>query len=324
MENIDLLISKLDHRIRSLHQAKLIVAKVDEASSLEQRYILDYIQITKAGGIIPGVEFMILDSLSRYFNLYEDDLEHQQILVTMAGELKDASRHDLLASTKIIQNNYPSIYLLTQESLTQNEPSALNIIARVFAELDIRSKLVVGVAVLISATIIDAKISSTFNTSPDPNSSTPTTTLTTPEQTVVPTQAVVTQQTPSPEQTIATEQVPIVNSEPVITEDRQSGLSALSYQSHCTLLSEQNTSENIIDDNCNVAQTVDRKNYTLNWTNGEIYNIEIITDRQAVINGEQATIIQKNSNGITISFSKGRIGWELKGRSEERRVGKEC
>lgn len=300
MANIDLLISKLDHRLRSLHQEQLLVAKVDEASSLEQRYISDYIQITKTGGIIPGVEFMILDSLSRYFNLYEDDLEHQQILVTMAGELKDASRRDLLASTKIIQNNYPSIYLLTQESLTQNEPSALNVIARVFAELDIRSKLVLGVAVLISATILGAKISSTFNRLPDPNSFTPATNLATPEQNVAPTQPVTTQQ------------VPVTTSEPVVTEDRQSGLSVLSYQSQCTLLSEQNQSENIIDDSCNIAQTVDQRNYTLNWTNGEVSNIEIITDQQAVINGEQATIIQKNSSGITISFSKCKIGWELK------------
>jgi hypothetical protein len=303
MADIDLLISKLDHRLRSLHQEQSLVAK---AGSLEQGYTSDYIQITKTGGITPGIEFMILDSLSKHFNLYEDDLERQQILAAMTGELKNASNRDLLASTKIIQNAYPSIYLLTQESLTQIKASSRNVIARVFAALDTRSKLVVCVAALISAAILGAKISSTFNRSPDPNPSTPTTTLATPEQTVSPTQAVVAQQTPSPEQT------PVLNTEPVITEDRQSGLSALSYQSHCTLLSEQNQSENIIDDNCNIAQTVDRKNYTLTWTNGEVSHVEIITDRQAVINGEQATIVQKNSNGITISFSKGRIGWDLK------------
>jgi hypothetical protein len=303
MADIDLLISKLDHRLRSLHQEQSLVAK---AGSLEQGYTSDYIQITKTGGITPGIEFMILDSLSKHFNLYEDDLERQQILAAMTGELKNASNRDLLASTKIIQNAYPSIYLLTQESLTQIKASSRNVIARVFAALDTRSKLVVCVAALISAAILGAKISSTFNRSPDPNPSTPTTTLATPEQTVSPTQAVVAQQTPSPEQT------PVLNTEPVITEDRQSGLSALSYQSHCTLLSEQNQSENIIDDNCNIAQTVDRKNYTLTWTNGEVSHVEIITDRQAVINGEQATIVQKNSNGITISFSKGKIGWGLR------------
>jgi hypothetical protein len=303
MANIDLSISKLDHRLRALHQEQSLVAK---AGSLERGYTSDYIQMTKTGGITPGIEFMILDSLSNYFNLYEDDLERQQILAAMTGELKNTSSRDLLASTKIIQNAYPSIYLLTQESLTQIKASSRNVIARVFAALDTRSKLVVGVAALISAAILGAKISSTFNSSPDPNPSTPTTTLATPEQTVAPTQAVVAQQTPSPEQ------IPVLNTEPVITEDRQSGLSALSYQSHCTLLSEQNQSENIIDDNCNIAQTVDRKNYTLTWTNGEVSHVEIITDRQAVINGEQATIVQKNSNGITISFSKGKIGWGLR------------
>jgi hypothetical protein len=309
MTNIDLLISKLDYRLRSLHQEQSLVTK---AGSLEQGYTSDYIQITKTGGITPGIEFIILDSLSNHFNLYEDDLERQQILAAMTGELKNASSRDLLASTKIIQNTYPSIYLLTQESLTQIKASSRNVIVRVFTALDTRSKLVVGVAVLISATILGAKISSTFNRSPDPNPSTPTTTLATPEQTVAPIQAVVAQQTPSPEQTATTQQAPVMNTEPVITEDRQSGLSALSYQSHCTLLSEQNQSDNIIDDNCSIAQTVDRKNYTLNWTNGEVSNIEIRTDRQAVINGEQATIVQKNSNGITISFSKGKIGWDLK------------
>jgi hypothetical protein len=308
MTNIDLLISKLDHRLRSLHQEQSLVAK---AGSLEQGYTSDYIQITKTGGITPGVEFIILDSLSNHFNLYEDDLERQQILAAMTGELKNASSRDLLASTKIIQNTYPSIYLLTQESLTQIKASSLNIVVKVFLSLDTRSKLIVGVAVLISATMLGARISSIFNRSPD-NPSTSTTSLVTPEQNVAPTQAVVAQQTPSLEQTATTQQAPVANTEPVITEDRQSGLSALSYQSHCTLLSEQNQSDNIIDDNCSIAQTVDRKNYTLNWTNGEVSNIEIITDRQAVINGEQATIVQKNSNGITISFSKGRIGWDLK------------
>jgi hypothetical protein len=306
MANIDLLISKLDHRLRSLHQEQLLVEKVNGADSLEQRYISDYIQITKTGSINPGIEFTILDALSKHFNLYEDDLEHQQILLAMAGELKNAPRRDLLASTKIIQNNYPSIYLLTQESLTQTKASSFNVVARVFLALDTRSKLIVSVAVLISATMIGARISSIFNRSPDPNPSTPTTSLATPEQ------AVVIQQTPLPEEVVAPPQSVTTQGNSIISADRQSGLETLSYRNHCTLLSEQNTSENIIDDNCSISQTIDQKNYTLSWTNGEVSNIEIITDRQAVIDGEQATIIQKDSNGITISFSKGKIGWELK------------
>ncbi len=310
MANIDLLISKLDHRLRSLRQEQL-VTKVDEAGGLEQRYISDYIQITKTGRINPGIEFMILDSLSKYFNLYEDDLERQQILAAMAGELKNAARHNLLTSTKIIQNNYSSIYLLIQESLVQAQASSLPITVKVFLALDIRSKLIVGVAVLITTTIIYSKISSIFHKSPDSNPSTSTTSLATPDQTVAPTQAVAERQTPSPEQVVATPPASTTQDK-IVSADRQSGLETLSYRSHCTLLSPQNTSENIIDDNCNISQTIDRKNYTLSLTNGGIYNIEIITDRQAVIDGEQATIVQKDSSGITISFSKGKVGWELK------------
>jgi hypothetical protein len=309
MANIDLLISKLDHRLRSLHQEQSLVVK---AGSLEQGCTSEYIQMTKTGGITPGIEFIILDSLSNHFNLYEDDLEHQQVLAAMTGELKNTARHNILASTKIIQNNYPSIYLLTQESLTQLNASSLNIVVKVFLSLDTKSKLIVGIAALISATMLGGKISSIFNRSPDNNPSTSTTSLATPDQTVASTQAVVSQQILSPEQVVATPQAATTQDNSIVSADRQSGLETLSYRSHCTLLSEQNRSENVIDDNCNISQTIDRKNYTLSWTNGETYNIEIITDRQAVIDGEQATIIKKDSNGITISFSKGRMGWELK------------
>ncbi len=310
MANIDLLISKLDHRLRSLHQEQL-VAKVNGVDSSEQRYIADYIQITKTGNINPGIEFTILDALSKHFNLYEDDLERQQILAAMASELKNAARHNILASTKIIENSYPSIYLLTQDSLNQAKVSSVSIIVKLFLALDTRSKLLVGVAVLISAMMLHSKIFSIFHRSPNPNSSTPATSLAIPDRTVAPTQSV-DRQTPSPEEVSATPQAATTQNNSIVSTDRQTGLETLSYRSQCTLISEQNQSENIIDDNCNISQTIDRKNYTLSWTNGKTYNIEIITDRQAVIDGEQATIVQKDSNGISISFLKGRVGWELK------------
>lgn len=310
MANIDLLISKLDHRLRSLHQEQL-VAKVNGVDSSEQRYIADYIQITKTGNINPGIEFTILDALSKHFNLYEDDLERQQILAAMASELKNAARHNILASTKIIENSYPSIYLLTQDSLNQAKVSSVSIIVKLFLALDTRSKLIVGVAVLISAMMLHSKIFSIFHRSPNPNSSTPATSLAIPDRTVAPTQSV-DRQTPSPEEVSATPQAATTQNNSIVSTDRQTGLETLSYRSQCTLISEQNQSENIIDDNCNISQTIDRKNYTLSWTNGKTYNIEIITDRQAVIDGEQATIVQKDSNGISISFLKGRVGWELK------------
>jgi hypothetical protein len=320
MANIELLISKLDRRLKSLYQEQSLVNQANKVGSLEQGLLSEYINLTKTGGIIPGVEFIVLDSLSKHFNLYEDDRERQQILSEMAGELHDANHSDLLGSSKIIQNAYPSIYLLTQERLNLITIRPLSWVAGILKKPEARSKLVIGIAI-IGAAIVGAIISNTFNKSISASSSTTDSTSQTPptlvqvispsnpvspEQDVTPAQSVVPQPTPSPEQVITTQ------NSPVISEDKQYGLETLSYQSHCTLLSEQNNSENIIDDNCNISQTIDRKNYILNWTSGEVSHIEIITDRQAIINGEQANIVQKNSSGITISFSKGRIGWDLK------------
>ena len=195
MTNIELLIFKLDRKLKLLHEELPFTTKSDKVGKLEQGYLSDYVRITTTGGVIPGIEFIILDSLSKYFNIYEDEQEHQQILVAMASELKDASNRDLFASAKIIKNNYPSIYRLTKERLTHSKIPLIDEIIRSLAGLDIGSKL------FISAVIVGAIISNTFNRSPSHNSSTPATTIETPEQTVAPTQAVVTQQTPAPEQT---------------------------------------------------------------------------------------------------------------------------
>lgn len=327
MANIELLISKLDRRLKSLHQEQSLVAKANKVGSLEQGLLSEYIKLTTTGGIILGVEFIVLDSLLKHFNLYEDERERQQILSSMAGELNDATRSDILTSIKIIQNDYPSLYLLIQERLNLTKIRPVSWIVGILKQPEARSKLVIGI-VIIGAAIFGAIISNTFNKSLTSSSSTTDTTPQmpstlvpvtspsnppSPQQSVTPTQAVVAQPTPSPEQAVTTPQASTTQNSPVISEDLQSsGLETLSYQSHCTLLSEQNKSENIIDDNCNISQTIDRKNYTLNWTNGEVSHVEIITDRQAIINGEQASIVQKNSDGITISFSKGRIGWDLK------------
>jgi hypothetical protein len=326
MANIELLISKLDRRLKSLHQEQSLVAKANKVGSLEQGLLSEYIKLTTTGGIIPGLEFIVLDSLSKHFNLYEDDRERQQILSAMAVELNDATISDLLASTKIIQNAYPSIYLLTQERLNFTKIHPLSWILGILKKSEGRSKLVIGI-ITIGAAIFGATISNTFNKSISANSSTtdpvsqtppalvPVTSSPpplSPQQNVTPAQSGVPQTTPSPEQVVATQQADTNQNNPVISDNKQSGLETLSYQSHCTLLSEQNKSENIIDDNCNISQTIDRKNYTLSWTNGEVSHVEIITDRQALINGEQASIVQKTSDGITISFSKGKIGWEVK------------
>ena len=325
MANIELLISKLDRKLKSLQQEQSLATTTDKAGTLEQGYLSDYVRLTTTDGVIPGVEFIILDSLSKHFNLYEDDREHQQILAAMAGELKDATSRDFLASTNIIQNAYPSIYLLTQERLNLTTIHPISWLAAILKQPESRSKLVIGI-VIIGATVFGAIVSNTFNKSLNYSSSTADTTTQTPstlvpatsppnpaspQQNIPPTEAVV-EPTSSPEQTVITQQESTTQNNPATSEARQSGLETSSYQSHCTLLSEQNKLENIIDDNCNISQTIDGKNYTLNWTNGEVSHVEIVTDRQAIINGEQASIVQKDSAGITINFSKGRIGWELK------------
>ena len=92
MANIELLISKLDRKLKSLQQEQSLATTTDKAGTLEQGYLSDYVRLTTTDGVIPGVEFIILDSLSKHFNLYEDDREHQQILAAMAGELKEIGR----------------------------------------------------------------------------------------------------------------------------------------------------------------------------------------------------------------------------------------
>jgi hypothetical protein len=163
MANIELLISKLDRRLKSLHQEQSLVTKAHKIGDLEQGLLSEYIRFT-TGGIIPGVEFIVLDSLSKHFNLYEDDRERQQILSTMADELNDATSSDLLASTKIIQNAYPSIYLLTQERLNLTTIHPVSWIVGILKEPEARSKLVIGI-IIICAAIFGAIISNTFNKS---------------------------------------------------------------------------------------------------------------------------------------------------------------
>jgi ARC6-like, IMS domain len=92
--------------------------------------------------------------------------------------------------------------------------------------------------------------------------------------------------------------------------DQQSSSSA-TYPSHCTFLSALNKQQNIIDDNCSVSVNSDNS-YTLTWSNGEVHTINFDNKNKVVINGSDAEIVQKNSDGITISYARGKIGWDLK------------
>jgi hypothetical protein len=117
MASIDLLIPELDRKLRSLHQEQSLVIKTGKTGMLEQPLLPEYLRLTMTDGIVPGVEFIALDALSKHFNLYEDERERQQILAAMADELNDSTASDILASIQIIQNDYPSIYQLAKEQL---------------------------------------------------------------------------------------------------------------------------------------------------------------------------------------------------------------
>jgi hypothetical protein len=117
MTSIDLLIPELDRKLRSLHQEQSLVIKTGKTGILEQPLLPEYLRLTKTTGIVPGIELIALDALSKYFNLYEDERDRQQILAAMADELDAAAAGDILGSIQIIQNDYPSIYQLAREQL---------------------------------------------------------------------------------------------------------------------------------------------------------------------------------------------------------------
>ncbi len=117
MASIDLLIPELDRKLRSLYQEQSLVIKTGKTGILEQPLLPEYLRLTKTVGIVPGIELIALDALSKYFDLYEDERDRQQILAAMADELDDAAAGDILGSIQTIQNDYPSIYQLAREQL---------------------------------------------------------------------------------------------------------------------------------------------------------------------------------------------------------------
>ncbi len=126
MANIDLLIPKLDQKLRSLHQEQTLITKTGRTGLLVQPLLPEFIRLTTTDGIIPGIELMIVDALSHHFNLYEDDRERQQILAAQADELNDSRDSDILASIQIIQDIYPSIYSLAQDRLILTRDRAIS------------------------------------------------------------------------------------------------------------------------------------------------------------------------------------------------------
>jgi ARC6-like, IMS domain len=201
MANIDSLIPKLDQKLKSLYQEKTLIAKTGKTGLLEQPLLPEYLRLTTTDGISPGIQLIVVDTLSKNFNLYEDDRERQQLLAAIADELSDATDSDILASIQIIQNVYPSIYALGQEQLSLTRERAINTITGFFPSLkptaattnalpvvpqptaipttqlnslpsgtivatsQSKSGLMMGVGI-ISAVIVGAAISNSFNKTP--------------------------------------------------------------------------------------------------------------------------------------------------------------
>ena len=126
MANIDLLIPKLDQKLRALHQEQALITKTGRTGLLVQPLLPEFIRLTTTEGIIPGIELMVVDALAHNFNLYEDDRERQQILAAQADELNDSRDSDILASIQIIQDIYPSIYSLAQDRLILTRDRAIS------------------------------------------------------------------------------------------------------------------------------------------------------------------------------------------------------
>jgi ARC6-like, IMS domain len=126
MANVDLLITKLDQKLRALHQEQSLVTKTGKTGLLQQPLLPEYIRLTTMDGILPGIQLIVVDALSKNFNLYEDNREPQQILAAKADELDDSKDSDILASIQIIQDIYPSIYSLAQEQLILTRDRAIS------------------------------------------------------------------------------------------------------------------------------------------------------------------------------------------------------
>jgi ARC6-like, IMS domain len=197
MANVDLLIPKLDRKLRSLHEQQSLITKTGRTGLLVQPLLPEFIRLTTTDGIIPGIELMVVDALSHNFNLYEDDRERQQILAAQADELNDSKDSDILASIQIIQDIYPSIYSLTQDRLILTRDRAISKITGVMpAPMDrvatttsqliplpvtqltppsaivtppqSKSILVIGLSITC-AVLFGAVVSNSFNKSPNPS-----------------------------------------------------------------------------------------------------------------------------------------------------------
>ena len=118
------LISRLDRSLRTLDSEAILLAKSGKAQA-QTPLISEYIQLTTTEGIIPAIQYIVLDGLAKHFNLYQDDQECSKILAAMGDELASSGESEILVSIQIVQYTYPSLYQLSQELINLTQKRAL-------------------------------------------------------------------------------------------------------------------------------------------------------------------------------------------------------
>jgi ARC6-like, IMS domain len=126
MANIGALITRIDLKLRSIHNESSLVAKASTTVIKQDPLLSEYLELSGTNGIINAIEYMALDGLAQHFNLYEDNRERQQLLAVMGDELNQSSDSEILASVQIIQYTYPSIYNISQEQITLTKKRAIS------------------------------------------------------------------------------------------------------------------------------------------------------------------------------------------------------
>jgi hypothetical protein len=124
---IDALINKIDQELRSIHQ-EMALAKNSGKTTIasDENLLSEYLRLTTTDGIIPAIQYITLNNLSRYFNLYQDDRERSQILAATAEELGLSSDSEILVSVQVLQHTYPLIYEISQEQLLLTQERAIS------------------------------------------------------------------------------------------------------------------------------------------------------------------------------------------------------
>ncbi len=328
MSQTELLITRIDRRLRSIHHELSLVARTGRTTNLAQEPLLsEYIKLTDTDGIIPAIQYIALDGLATHFNLYEDDRDRQQILAAQADELTQSQGSEILASLEIIYYTCPVIANICQTQLiltkerTIRSITGLNIIVREVDRQGKTSNVGAKKDLAISATRLN--ISKTLKLNKIFASTIAGTSFIVAFNLIISSlNGIIT--TPSAIQdniAIDTSSKNINNKINLSSQSysnlndkkQEEALSAISHISQCAFLSHINARGEIISYDCDISKKTNKNIYELvRYSDKKLYTIELKDDSKAIINGEDAQITQINNNGVTISFSEGRIAWIVK------------